>query len=156
MTRHRATQLATLLVLAALLAVALVRKAPWRSPSSPPEPQDTVYAMLAAARAGNVKAYLACYTGALEDTLRQTVRESTEANFARYLRDTHASVKGVAVSDPQNISAVEAQLRVEYVYQDRNEAQTVSLENTPAGWKIARVDGAARVPATIPYGTPVK
>jgi hypothetical protein len=112
--------------------------------------------MLAAARTGDVKAYLACYTGDMQATLRQAAKESTEPGFAKYLRDTHAAIKGVAVSDPQKIGDREATLRVEYIYQDRSEAQIVFLEKGPAGWKIARADTADRVPALIPYGTPVK
>jgi hypothetical protein len=156
MTRHRTTQLVTLLVLVAALAIGLARKAGWRAAKAPAEPQDAVYAMLAAARAGDVNAYLACYTGQLQATLRQAVKESTEPSFAKYLRDTHAAVKGVAVSDPKKIGEQEATLRVEYIYEDRNEAQIVSLEKGPAGWKIARAGSADRVPALIPYGTPIK
>ena len=156
MTRHRTTQLVTILVLVAALGIGLARKAGWHTAKAPPEPQDAVYAMLAAARAGDVKAWLACYTGQLQATLRQAAKESTEPGFAKYLRDTHAAIKGVAVSDPQKIGEQEATLRVEYIYQDRNEAQVVSLEKGPAGWKIARTDTAGRVPALIPYGTPVK
>src|ERR1017187_6540840 len=88
MTRHRTTQLVTVLVLVAALGIGLVRKAGWRTTKAPPEPQDAVYAMLAAARTGDVKAYLACYTGQLQATLRQAVKESTEPGFAKYLRDT--------------------------------------------------------------------
>ena len=156
MTRHHTAQLVTVLVLVAALAIGLARKAGWRTAKAPPEPQDAVYAMLAAARAGDVKAWLACYTGEMQATLRQTVKESTEPGFAKYLRDTHAAIKGVAVSDPQRIGEQEATLRVEYIYQDRNEAQIVSLEKDPAGWKIARAGAAGRVPSLIPYGTPVK
>ena len=156
MTRHHTAQLVTVLVLVAALAIGLARKSGWRTAKAPPEPQDAVYAMLAAARAGDVKAWLACYTGEMQATLRQTVKESTEPGFAKYLRDTHAAIKGVAVSDPQRIGEQEATLRVEYIYQDRNEAQIVSLEKGPAGWKIARADTADRVPSLIPYGTPVK
>ncbi len=156
MTRHRTTQLVTILVLVAALAVGLARKAGWRAAKAPPGPQDAVYAMLAAARSGDVKAYLACYTGQLQATLRQAVKESTEPGFAKYLRDTHAAIKGVAVADAQKTGDREAALRVEYVYQDRNEAQVVFLEKGPAGWKIARAGTADRVPALIPYGTPIK
>jgi hypothetical protein len=156
MTRHRSTQLVTILVLAAALAVGLARKAEWRTPKVPPEPQDAIYAMLAAARLGDVNAYLACYTGQLQTTLRQAAKETTGPGFAKYLRDTHAAIKGVAVADPQKTGDREATLRVEYIYQDRNEAQILFLEKGPAGWKIARTDNADRVPALIPYGTPVQ
>jgi hypothetical protein len=125
-------------------------------PPGAPEPQDTIYAMLNAARAGDVKAYLAAYTDSMEAALRQTVAESSEPAFAQYLRSSAASIKGVATSDPEKISGAEAKVRVEYIYQERNEAQTMYLEKRPNGWKIARADAGERVPTLIPYGTPVK
>src|ERR1022692_576784 len=115
MTRHHTAQLVTVLVLMAALGIGLARKTGWRAAKAPPEPQDAVYAMLAAARAGDVQAWLACYTGQMQATLRQAVKESTEPGFAKYLRDTHAAVKGVAVSDPRKIGEQEATLRVEYI-----------------------------------------
>lgn len=47
-------------------------------------------------------------------------------------------------------------MRVEYVYQDRNEVQMMYLEKRPSGWKISRTDGDERVETLVPYGTPVK
>lgn len=119
-------------------------------------PQDAVYAMLDAARAGNVRAYLASYDGALQASLRQSAREMGDAAFAQYLRDSNAAIQGVAVEAPQQASAAEARLRVEYVYQDRNEAQTMLLRRVGGAWKIARVDGAERVKTLVPYGSPVE
>jgi hypothetical protein len=57
---------------------------------------------------------------------------------------------------PEITSDREAKARVEYVYQDRNEAQNMYLEKTTTGWKITRVETAQRVKTLIPYGTPVK
>jgi hypothetical protein len=147
----------TIAVLVAALGIGWAWKAGWRvgETRSAPEPQDTVYAMLNAARAGDVNAYLANFTGQMEAALRQSISETTEAGFAKYLKDSHDSLKGVAVSDPQPVTDTEAKVRVEYVYQDRNEAQTMVLEKNPSGWKISRVDGDERVKTLIPYGTPV-
>src|SRR3984893_10096649 len=136
MKKSRKAQVATLALLLAVAGLALVRNRP--SPSAVQEPQDTVYAMLNAAKAGDVKAYLASYTGQMEASLRQTLT-------ANYLKDSHAAIKGVAVSDPQKITDLEAKVRVEYIYQDRNEVQMVYLEEGPAGWKISRVDSDERV-----------
>jgi hypothetical protein len=152
----------TVAVLLAALAVVLIRKTNWRVPEpaagqiESQGPQDTIYSMLNAARAGNVKAYLANYTGQTEAALRQTLVESKEPEFAKYLRDSSSSLKGVAVSEPQTITDQEAKVRVEYVYQDRNEVQMMYLEKRPSGWKISRTDGDERVETLVPYGTPVK
>jgi hypothetical protein len=119
-------------------------------------PQDAIYAMLDAARIGDVKTYLSSYTGQMDAALKQSLAETTEAGFSKYLTESNAAVKGIAISEPQPLTDREVKVRVEYVYQDRNEAQTMYLEKGPAGWKIARVDGAERVKTLVPYGTPVQ
>jgi hypothetical protein len=166
MTKQRTATVLTVAVLAAALAIGLGRKTGWRLPDlramayklkpAPPEPQDTVYAMLNAARSGDVKSYLANYTGAMEAALNQSLAESGQAAFASYLIQSNADVKGVAVGEPQLVSESEVKVRVETIYADRNVAQTVYLEKEPAGWKISRTDADERVKTLIPYGTPVK
>ncbi len=146
------------LVLAAGFSVARVRG--WRfggaEPASPPGPENAVYSMLASARGGNVAAYLASFSGPLEASLRESVRESGEAEFAKYLKDSNAALKGVAVGAAQKLDETGVNVRVEYVYQDRNEVQTMRLENMSDGWKITRIDGAERAKTLVPYGTPVR
>jgi hypothetical protein len=162
MTRERKTQIATIgvLCLAAILAVAA--KNGWRWPFSRSSafreatPQGAIYSMLDAARTGDVKSYPASYTGQMQAELVSSVKESTPESFARYLRDSNAAIKGVAVNEPENVSDREAKVRVEYIYQDRNEVQIIYMEMTAAGWKIARADGAERIKTLVPFGTPVK
>jgi hypothetical protein len=140
----------TLVVVGGLLAFAVVRRksgGPGGAPAEP-SPQDTIYRMLDAARAGDVKAYLAQYTGPLEETLLRTVT-------ADYLKTSNGEIKGVAVSDLQPATATDAQIRLEYIYQDRNEVQTVFLQKLDGRWKITRVDSAERIKTLVPYGTPV-
>ncbi|MBM3744609.1 MAG: hypothetical protein FJW34_02285 [Acidobacteria bacterium] len=163
MTRQRQAQLITLAVLAAALAVVVAQRGGWsmrglfsRAPNSEPGPQDAVYAMLDAAREGNVRKYLAAHTGQMEVTLRQAIAEKGETAFAAYLKEFNAPIKGIAILEPQPLTDREVRLRVEYVYQDRNEAQTMYLEKVSGGWKIARLDTAERVKTLIPYGTPVQ
>jgi len=163
MTRQRKAQLVTLGVLVAALGVVAVRRSGWSARElfsgarrGEPSPQDAVYAMLDAAREGNVRKYLAAHTGQLEAALRQTIAEKGEAAFAAYLRQFNAPIKGVAILEPQPLTEHEVRLRVEYVYRDRNEAQTMYLEKLSGTWKIARVEAAERVKTLIPYGTPVQ
>jgi hypothetical protein len=166
MTRERTATFLTSAVMIALLGVGLERKAGWRVPdframayqlkTAPPEPQDTIYAMLNAARAGDVQRYLANYTGGMERALKQAVAESGEGSFNRYLILSNADVKGLAVGQPEKVSDVEVKVRVETIYQDRNEAQTMYLEKGPGGWKISGADSNERVKTFIPYGTPVR
>ncbi len=110
--------------------------------------------MLDAARDGNVSKYLTWYTGEMETSLKQAIAESPD--FSKYLKDSNAAIKGVAIADPQQLSDREVKARVEYVFQDRNEVQTMYLEKTPQGWRISRVESAERVKTLVPYGTPVK
>jgi hypothetical protein len=169
--RQRIAQVLTILTLAAALGVAVARQNGWKMPAwgirngnfsasqrtADATPQDAIYAMLDAARDGDVKKYLGAYTGSMETALRQSIAESSETAFRKYLQDTNAALKGVAVMAPDAAAGDrEVKIRVEYVYQDRNEAQTMNLEKTSSGWKIARVDSAERVKTLVPYGTPVQ
>jgi hypothetical protein len=143
----------TAMVLLAALGVGVARKN--AAPTAEDGPERTIYAMLDAARAGDVKSYLAAHDGTMAGTLRQTVAENSERKFAEYLKESNGAVKGVAVGDPQ-INGEKASVRVEYVYQDRNEVQTLFLSKKGAGWRIVGSDGDQRVKTIIPYGTPVK
>jgi hypothetical protein len=162
MNKQRIAQILTVLILAAVLGGTLAKKNGWTlrttreaMQSAEATPEDTIYGMLDAARKGDVQKYLAAYSGSMQASLQQSIAESSNSNFRQYLQDTNATLKGVAVMAPE-INDREAKARVEYVYQDRNEAQNIYLEKTAAGWKITRVETAQRVKTLVPYGTPVK
>ena len=162
MTRQRKAQALTVVVLAVALAAVVIGRSGWR-PALPstaakpdPTPQDAIYAMLDAAREGAVGKYLSAYTGQMETSLKQSIAEQTESGFARYLKETNAPIKGIAITEPQALTDREVKVRVEYVYQDRNEIQYVYLEKAGRDWKIARVDSAERIKTLVPYGTPVQ
>jgi hypothetical protein len=92
----------------------------------------------------------------MESTLRQIVAEKGEAALAAYIRNFNASVKGVAIEEPQPTAEREVRLRVEFVYKDRNEAQIYYLEQGGGYWKIARQENAEGVKTLVPYGTTVE
>jgi len=125
------------------------------APKADPTPQDAIYGMLDAARDGDVKKYLASYTGQMSDALKETLSETTPDAFAKYLKDSNAPIKGIAIAEPQQLTDVAVKVRVEYVFQDRNEAQTMFVEKVSGAWKIARVESSERVKTLVPYGTPV-
>jgi hypothetical protein len=161
MTRERKAQVATLLVLAGALTLLAAKRNGWRpaaimQSSAPVTPQDTVYRMMDAARDGDVRAYLACYTGPMESSLRQIVKEKGGASLAGYIRRFNATVKGVAIQEPQAVAENEVRLRVEFVFSDRNEAQIYYLQQSSGTWRIARQDNTEGVKALVPYGTPVE
>ncbi len=167
MTQQQKARRLTIAVIAVVIGLLTLQKSGWRlpyfarrlvsaEPPRAPEPRDAIYKMLDAARAGDAAAYLACFTGQMEAMLEQSRAEMGEPAFARYLTDTNREIKGIALSEPVAITDREVQVRVEYVYQDRNEAQPMFLEKAANGeWRISRLDAALRVKTLVPYGTPV-
>ena len=164
MTKQRKAQILTLVLMAGALAFVLLRTSntpvtdliPSTQPKPDPTPQDAIYAMLDAARDGNITAYLAAYTGQMETSLKQSIAEQGESAFARYLKESNAPIKGIAITEPQVLTDREVKIRVEYVFQDRNEIQYYYLEKQGKDWKIARLDAAERIKTLVPYGTPVQ
>lgn len=167
MTRERKAQLLTGLVMAGALGFAAYRKgafasldwsrlAPTAQAKREETPQDAIYAMLDAAREGKTPAYLSYYTGQMEELLRKTIADQGEPAFAKYLRDTNAPIKGIALQEPQPLTDREMKVKVEYVFADRNEVQWMYVEKVGGKWKIARVDSSERIKTLVPYGTPVQ
>jgi len=156
MNRPRAATIVTILLMAGLLAAAVLRKTGVRRAALPATPQDAIYRMLDAARAGDGRVYLRQYAGDMEAQLKQAAAEKTEADFKSYLRTSNAEIKGVAVSEPKVLPDREVEVEVEYIYQDRNETQRMYLKKYGDEWKITRVNGAERVKTLAPYGSPVE
>ncbi len=118
------------------------------------EPRDVIYSMLDAARDGIVDDYLECYSGQMERTLRQSLEEMGRQRFSEFLQARNRDIKGIAMNAPVE-TGEEAEVRVEYVYADRNEVQEIYLRQLDGDWKIARVSDIRRVETPVPYGTPV-
>ena len=152
MTRSRLSNAATILLLTGLFSLGILR----RHSNPQVSPKDTIYAMLDAARGGDVKVYLAQYTGSMAAFLQRAAEEKTAAGFQAWLTTRNAEIKGVAISEPQMLSDRETSIRVEYIYQNRNEVQMVFLEKVDLAWKIARVDSAEQIKTLVPYGAPVE
>jgi hypothetical protein len=163
--RQHLARILTVALMAGALAVVAVRNtgrsvaeaipAIASQPKLDPSPQDAIYAMLDAARDGNVAAYLGAFSGQMEISLRQSAAEQGDAAFANYLKDANAPVKGIAIMEPQPVTDGEVRVKVEYVYSDRNEAQWFHLvQQSDKTWKITRLDTAERVKTLVPYGSP--
>jgi hypothetical protein len=150
-------------VLSLLLLVVLGSNG-WRLPlptwiarnmaSAPAGPEDAVYAMLDAARAGDTQAYLAAFSGPMRDQLVQVIKENAEPNFAAYLKSQNAAFQGVVVSVTDRPSDSEAQVQVEYVYGNRNEVQSVYLRKD-LHWRIVKVAGTEQIKTLVPFGSAV-
>lgn len=163
MKKENLAKVLTALLILAVLGIVFGKKLKWSAPqfpaistAAPTSPQDTIYAMLDSARAGDVKQYLSYFAGDVASALRQQLRESGENAFAGYLQSTQSGVKGVALNEPQVLTDREVKVRVEFVYQDRNEIQFMTLEKSNSAWKITKLDSAERVKTLVPYGTPVQ
>jgi hypothetical protein len=160
MSTQRNARIVTILILGGAFGAIVARKGDLRASiagltsRAEATPQDTIYAMLDAARNGDVRKYLASFTGEMVQSLDRAKTESQD--FAKYLRDSNADIQGIAVMEPQSQVDGEVKVRVEYVYQDRNEAQFFYLDKKSGKWKISRVEAAERVKTVIPYGTPVQ
>jgi hypothetical protein len=111
--------------------------------------------MLDAARAGNTGVYVDTFSGPLQQQIRQVIRESGKTQFATYLAAQSSSFQSVALSVADQPSDVEARLRVEYVYSNRNEVQTFHLKKSEGHWKIIGISGTDQIKTLIPYGTAV-
>lgn len=161
MTTQRKAQIVTVAILAAIVAVIAARQTGW-SPSfgsgakREASPQDAIYAMLDAARQGDVDTYLAYFADEMQPALRQAIAESGERSFAEYLRNSNAPIKGIAITEPEKLSETSVKARVEYVYQDRNEVQFMYLDQMDGAWLITRMDSTQRIKTLVPYGTPVQ
>ena len=153
----------TVAVLLVVFAVALLRSNHWRLPSSwgdwkisgnrlvPSTPEDGIYAMFDAARAGDASAYLDCFSGPLRDQLAAAAKE--DGNFREYLTRQNSAVQGMAVMVTDRPSADEARVRVDYVYSDHNEVQNIRLMREGRRWKIISMDAAESVKPLVPYGS---
>jgi hypothetical protein len=154
----------TVVFLALLLALIFLRTRGWRVPAStlfsraratPATPEDTIYRMLDAARAGDTAVYVDTFSGPLQQQIQQVVRESGKAQFAAYLTGQSLSFQSVALSVADQPSDVEARLRVEYVYTNRNEVQTYHVRKLGSRWKVVGISGTDLTKTLIPYGTAV-
>jgi hypothetical protein len=167
MKRERLATILTAGVLAVALGITVAKSRGWTLADVRPAaiaqsfrpkviaPEDALYSMLDAAKAGDVNAYLGCYTGHMKELLQQSATEATADKFKSYLQTSNASIQGVALSPPENVSDSQVKVRVEYVYRDRNEVQFVYMKKEPPTWRIYQVDGAERIKTLVPYGSPV-
>jgi hypothetical protein len=157
MTKEATARVVTLGVLAAALGFVGYRQTPRPDAAAPAEatPQSAIDGMLDASRAGNAEQYLGYFSGSLRDSLRQTMTDQGAAVFARQLQEQTAGLTGIAMQDPQLTPEGQARVRAEYVYRDRNEVQTFTLERQGTEWKIVRAESPERVKTLVPYGTPV-
>lgn len=167
MKKNRIAAGVTGILLLMALSVSVARNKGWtlsdfrpaaiiaRLQPKPAAPEDAIYGMLDAARLGDANAYLACYTGHMQESLRQSAKEAGAAGFLKYLRDSNTAIQGVAINAPEPIGAGRVKARVEYVYRDKNEVQFVYLTRDGSRWRIYQVDSAEKIKTLVPFGSAV-
>jgi hypothetical protein len=117
-------------------------------------PEDAIYSMIDAERAGNTKAYLDSFTGSMRNNLLQMIEENSESKFASYLT-RNATFQGVAVAVIDRPGTTDAQVRVEFVYGDRNEVQNMYLRREGQQWRVYRTAGAEQQATPFAFGSRV-
>lgn len=126
----------------------------FRSGRASSSPEDAIYSMIDAERVGNTKAYLDSFTGSMRNDLLQMIKENSESRFASYLTQ-NATFQGVAVRVIDRPSTTDAQVRVEYIYGDRNEVQTLYLKREGERWTVCQIAGAERQATPFVFGSRV-
>ncbi len=166
MTRYPSSRTTfTLAFVFALITLTFLRTNGWRFPSwnisqsistqaSSFGPEDAIYRMIDAQRKGDTKTYLDAFTGPTREQLLQVIQESSEPKFASYLMQ-NATFQGVAIRVLDRPSSEEAQLRVEYVFGDRNEVQDLYLKREGRSWKILKVASAEPMKSPFLFGSRV-
>jgi len=119
------------------------------------EPRDVIYRMMDAAKEGDVASYLDCFQGETARRIAQSRDEMGEAEFGEYLSRRHAELKGFAIYEAEPGVGDSESVTIEYVYQDRKEAQVFHLVQSGDEWTIDRMETAERMEVAVPYGTPV-
>jgi hypothetical protein len=145
-----AASLTAVLLTALLVAVVLLPRTPRMR-----TPEECLDLMFQAMKAGDVPAYLDCFSGELREQLDANVRQQGVNAFSRYLMDTVAPIKGRAVFGAEYASPVRVRLKVDRVYEARPwECQGYWLERRLDVWRIYAIDMVELHDASVPYGTP--
>jgi hypothetical protein len=113
--------------------------------------------MFAAAAAGDVAAYVACFTGTERGRLERELVDGRREAFARSLVQAVTELRGRAVfaEAPLDPEADAARYTVDRVYPTRTERQVYELVREAGGWRIQSVHTARAFQPETPYGTPV-
>lgn len=153
--RERLPLLLTLGVLLAVGGGLAVRRGSWFR-REPARAEERLAAVMAAASRGDARAYLAGFSGPLQEALRRAAAESGQEAFGEGLRRRHREMTGWAMSRTgADGDAGAVTLRVEAVFRDRTETQDHELRLEGGTWRITRLGTAQVTRMPIAYGTPV-
>ncbi len=153
MSRNLGATALTVAVLAAGLVVALRDRLPERGEDAS-DPSDVFWEMVDASREGAADAYLDLFAGEVREQLETVRDEMGDAAFRQYLRQRIAGLKGVAVTDKEDLGDT-VRLEVEYVREASYETQSLDLRVSRGQWRIVALGPTHEREPPVPYGTPV-
>jgi len=139
---------------AAMLIAGLMAAGCGKSPAET-TPAGRVHAMARHSSEGKVNEYIDCFTGQLRADLEQTRDQMKPEAFAELLRRRSAPVRGIAISEQTQPDENTARMKVEWIFEDRNEAQYFTLVKVNGDWKISDMSNSQYNKPEIPYGTRV-
>jgi hypothetical protein len=116
---------------------------------------DCIRNMSRYSREGRVEEYLNCFEPELRTRLERARDEMKRNKFADSLRRRAAPVRGIAFSDEIRLDEETIRIKVEWVFEDRNEIQHFMLKKAGDVWKIVDMTEARYKKPIIPYGTKV-
>ena len=144
-----------------LLAVLWASRTGSRNAPPAATPDICIQQMFAAAAAGDLDAYLACFGGEERTQMERKFAGQSRDAASAALRAAVAGMKGHAVhgsvpsaSPPERLPEV-IELPVERVYAHHNELQTYRLRHKGDRCQIESIRAAGNQLPRIPYGTPV-
>ena len=155
--RPRGPAVLIAVLLTGALAAALRLSNPGSAPvtgSDAANPAERVAAMIAAEKAGDVAAYVACFDGPLRDTIQARMAQGSTAQHAEALRQGAADLTGHALTR-RRTGEDSAGFILERIYRTYNERQRIELARSGGRWSIVTLRPLERYAPEIPYGTPV-
>jgi hypothetical protein len=142
-------------IIGGLTLISRSRPASSQPAAADDSPESCIARLLAAERAGDMPAYLACFSEPQRTDISASWRAQTGRQTAAELRDRSAGLVGHAVSDVKHAAPDLASLILERIEKDHTARQLVDLERSDGRWLITKLTTSDWQRPAIPYGTPV-
>ena len=118
-------------------------------------PAQCIVRLLAAEKAGDVRAYLDCFAAPLRDRLQAGWGDTPMNRTAGELQSSFAGMAGHALTDEKFTPPNQASLVLERIHKDHTVRQTITLRQEAGIWRVVELSDAEWQTPTVRYGTPV-